>query len=98
MFQGYFHGISDASLTSTETQQVRLHSVEATKESFMMNMQLNQIDFSSFNVVLQHIRRPNMLEDIMPRPDIVINAGDTLVLLGSQANLRIAEKFLLTGR
>lgn len=98
MFQGYFHGISDASLNSTETQQVRLHSVEATKESFMMNMQLNQIDFSSFNVVLQHIRRPNMLEDIMPRPDIVINAGDTLVLLGSQANLRIAEKFLLTGR
>ena len=98
MFQGYFHGISDVSVTSTETQQMRLHSVEATKESFMMNMQLNQIDFASFNVVLQHIRRPNMLEDILPRPDIVIDAGDTLVLLGSQANLRIAEKFLLTGR
>ena len=97
MFQGYFHGLSDASV-ATETQQMRLHSVEAKKDSFMVDMQLNQLDFSAFNVMLQHIRRPNMLEDIVPRPDIVISTGDILVLLGSQVNLRNAEKFLLTGR
>ncbi|MES2636375.1 MAG: cation:proton antiporter [Pseudomonadota bacterium] len=98
MFQGYFHGISDFSSEITETQQIRLHSVEVTPEAYMTNMQLSQVDFSSLNVELQHIRRPNMLEDIMPRPDIVINAGDILVLLGSQSNLSIAEKFVLTGR
>ncbi|MES2499680.1 MAG: cation:proton antiporter [Pseudomonadota bacterium] len=98
MFQGYFHGISDFSSEITETQQIRLHSVEVTPEAYMTNLQLSQVDFSSLNVELQHIRRPNMLEDIMPRPDIVINAGDILVLLGSQSNLSIAEKFVLTGR
>lgn len=98
MFQGYFHGISDATFNSGETQQMRLHSVEATKASFMLNKQLSELDFAAFNVVLQHMRRPDMLEDISPRPDIVINTGDTLVLLGSQVNLRNIERFLLTGR
>lgn len=98
MFQGYFHGISDLSTEVTEAHQIRLHSVEVTKEAFMTNMHLDQIDFVSFNVELQHIRRPNMLEDILPRPDIVIDVGDILVLLGRPADLSSAEKFLLTGR
>ncbi|WP_047540683.1 monovalent cation:proton antiporter family protein [Methylotenera versatilis] len=98
MFQGYFHGISDLSTEATEAHQIRLHSVEVTKEAFMTNMHLDQIDFVSFNVELQHIRRPNMLEDILPRPDIVIDVGDILVLLGRPADLSSAEKFLLTGR
>jgi monovalent cation:H+ antiporter-2, CPA2 family len=98
MFQGYFHGISDLSTEITEAHQIRLHSVEVTKEAYMTNMHLNQIDFTNFNVELQHIRRPNMLEDILPRPDIVIDVGDILVLLGSPADLSSAEKFLLTGR
>jgi len=98
MFQGYFHGISDVSTEITESHQIRLHSVEATTGAFMINMPLKDIEFRRFNVVLQHIRRPNMLEDIAPRPDIVIDAGDILVLLGSPANLSGAEKFLLTGR
>lgn len=98
MFQGYFHGISDVSTEIADVHQIRLHSIEASKGAFMINMPLNKIDFTRFNVVLQHIRRPNMLEDISPRPDIVIATGDILVLLGSPANLSGAEKFLLTGR
>lgn len=98
MFQGYFHGLSDLPTETTEAHQIRLHSVEVTKEAFMVNMHISQIDFDDFNVELQHIRRPNMLEDILPRPDIVINVGDILVLLGSPADLSSAEKFLLTGR
>lgn len=98
MFQGYFHGVSDLATETTEAHQIRLHSVEVPKEAFMVNMHLHQIDFASFNVELQHIRRPNMLEDILPRPDMVIEVGDILVLLGSPADLSSAEKFLLTGR
>ena len=82
----------------TETHQIRLHSAEITKEAYAMGMRLNNINFAGFNVELQHIRRPNMLEDILPRPDIVIGEGDILVLLGSPADLGSAEKFLLTGR
>lgn len=98
MFQGYFHGLTDVASEITETHQIRLHSAEITKEAYAMGMRLNNINFAGFNVELQHIRRPNMLEDILPRPDIVIGEGDILVLLGSPADLGSAEKFLLTGR
>ncbi len=98
MFQGYFHGVSDLPTETTEAHQIRLHSVEVTKEAFMINTHISQIDFAGFNVELQHIRRPNMLEDILPLPDTVINVGDILVLLGSPADLSVIEKFLLTGR
>ena len=98
MFQGYFHGMSDAATDTTDAHQVRLHSVEATQEAFVINLRLDQINFAGFNVVLLHIRRPNMLEDIAPRADIIINTGDILVLLGNPADLSSAEKFLLTGR
>ena len=98
MFQGYFHGLTDVSTEITEAHQVRLHSTELVAEAFTMGMRLDEIDFDSFNVELQHIRRPNMLEDILPRADIELAEGDILVLLGSPADLSSTEKFLLTGR
>ena len=98
MFQGYFHGLTDVSTEITEAHQVRLHSTELIAEAFTVGMRLDEIDFDSFNVELQHIRRPNMLEDILPRADIELAEGDILVLLGSPADLSSTEKFLLTGR
>ncbi len=98
MFQGYFHGLTDAASEITEAHQVRLHSTEITPEFFIVGKRLSEINFSQLNVNLQHIRRPNMLEDILPRPDIVLDEGDILVLFGSPADLSSAEKFLLTGR
>lgn len=98
MFQGYFHGLTDVVSETMETHQIRLHSTEISAQDFSVGMRLSDINFAGFNVELQHIRRPNMLEDILPRPDIVIGEGDILVLLGSPADLGSAEKFLLTGR
>ena len=98
MFQGYFHGLTDVSTEITEAHQVRLHSTELIAEAFTIGMRLDEIDFDNFNVELQHIRRPNMLEDILPRADIELAEGDILVLLGSPADLSSTEKFLLTGR
>lgn len=98
MFQGYFHGLTDAATETTEAHQIRLHSTELTAEAYVVGMHLKEIDFNGFNVELQHIRRPNMLEDILPRPDIVMAEGDILVLLGSPADLSSTEKFLLSGR
>ncbi len=98
MFQGYFHGLTDVVSETMETHQIRLHSTEISAQDFSVGMRLSDINFDGFNVEIQHIRRPNMLEDILPRPDIVIGEGDILVLLGSPADLGSAEKFLLTGR
>jgi CPA2 family monovalent cation:H+ antiporter-2 len=50
------------------------------------------------NVELKYLRRPNMLEDIEPRDDIVLSSGDILIVLGVANKLNTLEKYLLTGK
>ncbi len=98
MFKGYFRGVSDAETQITDAQQVRLHSVEIGKNSYASKLRLDHIDLARFNVEVQLIRRPNMLEDIPPRGDIVLAEGDVLVLLGSPQDLIAAEIYLISGK
>lgn len=96
MFKGYFHGVSD--MDAANEQRVRLHSVEINKDSYAKNLRLDHIDLARFNVEVQLIRRPNMLEDIHARDDIVLEAGDVLVLFGSPQSLIAAEIYLISGK
>jgi CPA2 family monovalent cation:H+ antiporter-2 len=98
MFKGYFRGVSDVDADIADTKQVRLHSVEINKNSYARKLRLDHIDFAKFNVEVQLIRRPNMLEDIAPRPDIVLGEGDVLVLLGTPEDLIAAETYLISGQ
>ncbi len=98
MFRGYFRGMTDTSQESTEQRKMlRLHSVEINAAAYAKGLRLDHIDFEKYKVEMQFLRRPNMLEDIAPRPDIVVSEGDVIVLLGSSEDLSSAEKFLLTG-
>ena len=63
-----------------------------------LNLRLDHIDIAKFNVEVQLIRRPNMLEDIIPRDDITLAEGDVLVLFGSPQNLIAAEIYLISGK
>jgi monovalent cation:H+ antiporter-2, CPA2 family len=96
MFKGYFRGVSD--MDATNGQRSRLHSVEIDKNSYAKNLRLDHIDLARFNVEVQLIRRPNMLEDITPRDDIALAPGDVLVLFGSPQDLIAAEIYLISGR
>jgi CPA2 family monovalent cation:H+ antiporter-2 len=96
MFKGYFRGVSDAEIA--DEHQVRLHSVEISKNSYAKKLRLDHIDLARFNVEVQLIRRPNMLEDIMPRGDIMLADGDVVVLLGSPQDLIAAEIYLVSGK
>ena len=95
MFKGYFRGVSDDQ--ATDAHQIRLHSIEINQNAYCKDLRLDQIDFGRLKVELQLIRRPNMLEDISPRGDIVLGDGDVLVLLGNQQNLIDAENYLVSG-
>ena len=97
MFQGFFGGLTDIDKASTKQRVNRLHSVEVTAGTYALGQYLEDINFTHFDVALQYIRRPNMLEDIHPRPDIMLAEGDVLVLLGSAEDLVAAEIFLLSG-
>ena len=98
MFKGYFRGATDAEIPITDAQQVRLHPVEIHKNSYARKLRLDHIDFAKLKVEVQLLRRPNMLEDIAPRGDMVLADGDVLVLLGSPENLITAETYLISGK
>jgi Trk K+ transport system NAD-binding subunit len=38
-----------------------------------------------------------MFENIEPRSDIVLSAGDILVVIGTQENLNLFEKYTING-
>ena len=97
MFKGFFGGLTDIDKANTKQRVNRLHSVEITAGTFAQGQYLEDINFSHFDVELQYIRRPNMLEDIHPRPDIMLAEGDVLVLLGNAEDLVAAEIFLISG-
>jgi CPA2 family monovalent cation:H+ antiporter-2 len=96
MFKGYFRGVTDANVAGE--LQVQLHSVEIDKNSYVRKLRLDHIDLARFHVEVQLIRRPNMLEDIVPRGDITLAEGDVLVLLGSPQDLIAAEIYLISGQ
>lgn len=96
IFKGYFRGVSD--LDAANQERARLHSIEISKDTYAKNLRIDHIDFAKYNVEVQLIRRPNMLEDIAPRGDIVLTDGDVLVLYGSPQALIAAEIYLITGK
>ncbi|BEV06931.1 cation:proton antiporter [Methylophilus sp. DW102] len=96
MFKGYFRGVSDADTTTAALPQ--LHSVEMYKNFYAHGLRLDHIPFEDFAVEVKQLRRTNMPEPIAPRPDIILNEGDILVLLGSNAALIAMEVYLISGR
>ena len=64
---------------------------------YLLNKLINEIPFDRFSVDVQHLRRPNMLEDIEARFDIRLNEGDIIVILGLPRDLIEFEKFTITG-
>lgn len=96
MFKGYFRGVSDADASTAALPQ--LHSVEIYKNFYAHGLRLDHIPFEDFAVEVKQLRRTNMPEPIVPRPDIVLTESDVLVLLGSNAALIAMEVYLISGR
>ncbi|WP_029147433.1 cation:proton antiporter [Methylophilus sp. 5] len=96
MFKGYFRGVSDADTATASLPQ--LHSVEVYKNFYAHGLRIDHIPFGDFAVEVKQLRRPNMPEPIAPRDDIMLNEGDILVLLGSNAALIAMEVYLISGR
>ena len=98
IFRGYFMGASEAGDDLQGQDQLQLHSIEIKKNFYLFNKLINQIPFEEFSVEIQHLRRPNMLEDIEPRPDIKLSKDDVIVILGLPNNLIEFEKFTINGK
>ena len=97
IFRGYFMGSSEASDDMQGQDQLQLHSIEVKNNFYLQNKLINEIPFDRFNIEIQHLRRPNMLEDIEVRLDIKLKDGDVIVILGLPRDLIEFEKFTITG-
>ena len=82
MFQGYFKGASDIDDDFSSNQQLELHSIEINEDSPLVGAEINSLPIEKFSLEIQYLRRPNMLENIDYRPDIVLDKGDIIVVLG----------------
>ena len=98
MFRGYFKGTTDINDDIGSDMQLQLRSMEITENLFIFNRYLSDLIIPRLNVEIQYLRRPNMLENIDPRPDIILSKGDVLVLLGSPKDLEQFEKYALNGK
>jgi len=97
IFRGYFMGSSEAGDDLQGQDQLQLHSIEIKNNFYLLNKQISEIPFNKFNIEIQHLRRPNMLEDIEARLDIKLKEADVIVILGLPRDLIEFEKFSITG-
>jgi len=97
IFRGYFMGSSEAADDLQGQDQLQLHSIEIKNNFYLLNKQISEIPLNKFNIEIQHLRRPNMLEDIEARLDIKLKVGDVIVILGLPKDLIDFEKFSMTG-
>lgn len=97
VFSGFFRTLQDDTVgEATESLQSRFHSVLLEEEDFAVNKTLDEIDLAQLMVEVSSVRRHNV-RGTSPAGDMVLRAGDVLVLLGSPMSLLAAEKRLRGG-
>jgi monovalent cation:H+ antiporter-2, CPA2 family len=100
IFKGQFHAADDIVGEATESLQARLHSVMLGERDAAVNKTLAELDLGGLNVVVNAVRRnslPGSKIVSQPAGDMVLHAGDVLMLLGQQVALLEAEKRLREG-
>ena len=96
LFRGFFRGMSDSSESDDQALQPRLHSVPVGTGARAIGKRLGELDLSSVGVEITAIRRRNV-RTVTPSPDMCIEEGDIVVLLGTESGVAAAEIRLLQG-
>jgi len=89
---GFFRGASDAN--ADDGEQPRLRTLVLVPNAACIGKTLASIDLAPIEVQVTAVRRRGSRE-VNPGPDTVLQAGDVLVLLGTQRHLATAEMRLL---
>ena len=92
--RGFFPGATDEE--PAESEQPRLHSVLLGPDAAGVGKRLDSLNLAGMGVQVSAVRRRGARE-LNPAPDMRLEAGDVLVLLGTQGHLAAAEIRLLQG-
>jgi CPA2 family monovalent cation:H+ antiporter-2 len=94
VIHGFFPGVTDAEKAAGD--QPRLRTLMLGPDAAAVGKTLESLNLGAMDVQVTAIRRKGTRE-INPKPDMRLQAGDVLVLLGSQGKLAKAEIRLLQG-
>ncbi len=94
LLRGYFHGADDD--TVEELQQARLHTVTLPLHADCLSGPLGNLALHAMGVVVVSVRRSDG-RVVTPKDEMLLSAGDTLVLSGTPQPLALAEAKLLAG-
>lgn len=95
-FSGYLSGVQNDLNGISESSQTRFHSVLLKEESAATGKRLGDMGLAELDVEVNSVRRHNV-RGAQPSEDMVLQAGDVLVLLGLPEELQLAEARLNKG-
>ena len=91
LLKGFFHGATDEPEEAlADHVEPRLYTVTLTQRAAAIGKTLDELKLVDLGVSVSAVRRGN-IRGVNPEPDTVLQAGDTLVLLGRPAALAAAE-------
>jgi len=96
-FSGYFRTVQADEDGVGESTQPRFLSVLIKTDSTVVGKKLGDLGLAALSVEVNAVRRRNVL-GAQPSEDMVLQAGDVLVLLGSPEALQAAESLLHDGQ
>ena len=94
LMRGFFHGTTDEEAADAEQPRLRTLLVDAS--AACVGKTLESLNLKALGAQVTAVRRTGSRE-VNPAPDTRVQAGDVLVLLGTQENLAKAEMRLLQG-
>ncbi len=97
MFSGYLRTAPQEVGEDTENLQPRFHHVMLNERDEAVGKRLDELKLDELNVEINGVRRHNVLGR-QPSGDMVLRAGDVLMLLGQPVMLEAAEKRLRDGQ
>jgi CPA2 family monovalent cation:H+ antiporter-2 len=97
MFSGYFRTADSTVGDTTERLQPRFRSVLLRDSDAAVGKTLDQVNLAALDVEVNAVRRHNV-QGSEPAGDMILRAGDVLVLLGSPVQLTDAEEWLRRGQ
>jgi CPA2 family monovalent cation:H+ antiporter-2 len=93
VFSSYFRSSQSTAGDTTETHQARFNSLVLNNNDAAIGKTLGEINLAEIGVEVNSVRRHNV-EGSQPARDMILRAGDVLMLLGEPVSLAAAEKRL----
>ncbi|MEK7779269.1 MAG: monovalent cation:proton antiporter-2 (CPA2) family protein [Pseudomonadota bacterium] len=98
LLRGFYHGVSDETDEVNESlfPHLHLHTLTILPAAAAINKTLAEINLKTLTVEVIAVRRRN-IRGLLPSVDTKLEAGDVVVLKGTQENLAAAEIRLMQG-